>query len=350
MGFEVLDVGAPESAPARSDPGHARPTGTPDVLDLDTLPEPADDEGYRPRRVTVPSWLRSRTVRGPSAVVALLAVLLVGLVSGAAWAGHRHEQQRTAERAATLAVTALSDSWTRVPWTRRPVVDIVVRLVNTGPLPVDVVGSTLGDRPRTGRPYIRPLAGGLRVDRGGELAISVLQRIDCSSTAPLSIEVPVRTANGVVHDVAVRRGGPNRLVPEQLCDEATEDLGVTVAVRGSLDHPVVEVRNPTSTQIVLATDSLLPLSQARPVSVSTAPRLPVAVGPDATRRLALSIRTTSCIRDSAQLQAAGNLSLIAWVVPATSGGSTVDTSFGRRQPLELDVSALVGAAAQRACG
>jgi hypothetical protein len=349
MGFEVLDVGAPASTPTRSTPGDVRSAVEPDVLDLDGLPEPAEPDGYRPRRLGVPSWLRGRTVRGPSALAALLAVLLVGVVSGAAWAGHRHEQQRTAERAATLAVTALADSWTRVPWTRRPVVDVVVRLVNTGPLPVDVVGSNLGDRPRTGRPYVRPLTDGLRVNRGGELAISVLQRIDCSSTTPLSIEVPVRTADGTVHPVTVLRGGPERLVPQQVCDEATEDLGVTVTLQGSLDHPVAEIRNPTSTQIVLATDSLLPLSQARPVSVSTTPRLPVAVAPNASRRLALSIRTWSCIKDGARLQAAGRLSLLAWVVPASSGGSTVDTSFGRRQPLELDVSALVGAAAQRAC-
>ena len=147
MGFEVLDVGTRQPSPVESAWAGSQSADA-DVVDLDALPEPPPDDDWRGSEG--PSWLRRPTLtltRGRVAL-ALVAVLVTGLVVGAAWAGRVHDQERAAERSATLAVTALADNWTRVPWTRRPVVDVVVRLVNAGPLPVDVVGSTLGDRPR----------------------------------------------------------------------------------------------------------------------------------------------------------------------------------------------------------
>jgi len=341
MGFEVLDVGTRQPPPVGS-AWTGSHSADADVVDLDALPEPPpDDDLPGPGG---PSWLRRPTVTRGRLALALVAVLVTGLVVGAAWAGRVHERERAVERSATLAVTALADSWTRVPWTRRPVVDVVVRLVNTGPLPVDVVGSTLGDRPRTGRPYVRPLIGGLRVDPGDELSISVLQRLDCSSTVPVSLAVPVRTADGVVHQVPVRRGGVEGLVPQQACQEG-QDLGVTVRLAGSLDRPVIELRNPSSGPVIVTVDPLVPLGQARPVLVSTTPRLPVDVDPGS-RRLALSIRAPACIADPAEVQAAGDLALVARSLPSEA---SIGLPAPARQSLRLDVSALVGAAVQRAC-
>src|SRR3954451_13218668 len=341
MGFEVLDVGT-RHPPTVESPWTGSHTDDADVVDLDALPEPPPDDD-RPESGGS-SWLRAPTMTRGRVAFSLVAVLVTGLVAGAAWAGRVHERERAAERSATLAVKALADSGTRVPWTRRPVVDVVVRLVNTGPLPVDVVGSTLGDRPRAGRPYVRPLLGGLRIDEGDELAISVLQRLDCSSAVPMSLAVPVRTADGVVHRVPVRRGGAERLIPTQAC-EAGQDLGVTVRLAGALDRPVIELRNPSSGPVVVTVDPLVPLGQARPVLVSTTPKLPVDVEPGS-RRLALSIRAPACIADPAQLQAAGDLALVARSLPSEP---SIGLTSPARQSLHVDMSALVGAAVQRAC-
>lgn len=338
MGFEVLDVGAGHEPRlgAQADDGRSGGWRADDVLDLDALPEPASDD----RGPTAPTWLRGRRMGRVRLGVGLVTVLVTGLVAGSAWAGHVHDRQRAAERSATLAVTALADSWTRVPWTRRPVADVVVRVVNTGPLPVDVVGSTLGDRPRSTRPYVRPLVDGLRVARGDELSISVLQRLDCSSGVPVPLAVPVRTADGVVHQVPVRRGGPGQLVPSQVCDEARPDLGVTARLTGSLRDPVVELRNPSSGTVLVTVETP---GKGRPVQVSTTPPVPVDVEPDATLRVGLSVRAPTCVRDAAVVQAAGNLTLEARSLP------TMGAPAPQSQSVRLDVSALVGAAMQRAC-
>jgi hypothetical protein len=344
MGFEVLDVGARHGPEAASVPARGHPGADPDVVDLDALPDPPPDD-HRSRPAGRTGLTGGRAARARLAI-GLVAVLVAGIVAGGAWAGHVHKRQQAAERSATLAVTALTDSWTRVPWTRRPVVDVVVRLLNAGPLPVDVVGSTLGDRPRSTRPYIRPLVGGLTVGRGNELAISVLQRLDCSSSVPVPLTVPVRTADGVVHDVPVRRGGPERLVPRDVCLQDTEELGVTAELAGPLNRPVVELRNPSSGPVVVTVDPLVPADQPRPVLVTTTPGLPVDVDPGATRRLALSIRAPTCVADAAQLQGAGQLALVARSVPVES---SVGSSAPERQSLLVDVSTLVGAAVERAC-
>jgi hypothetical protein len=343
MGYEVLDVGAPGApsgrpAPAEDSPG---PGADPEVVDLADLPEPLPpSETPPPSRLVSPTAVRVRTT------VVLAVVLAAGLVAGATWAGSMSRRERTAERQATLAVTALADSWTRVRWIRRPVVDIVVRVVNTGPLPVDVVGSSFGDRPRPGGPFVRSLGSGLRVAPGQELAISMLQRLDCSSAVAMTLQIPVRTADGVVHDVQVRRGGPDRLLPRQVCLEGVQDFGVTASVNGSLRRPVVELRNPAPRPVTMLIDPSLPLSQSRPVTIRTTPRLPLSIPAGSSQRLTLDIRATGCA-DTTEAQEAARLGLIALSnIPGSGQGSSLDT---QRQPVDIDLSTAVGAAVQRAC-
>jgi hypothetical protein len=353
MGYEVLDVGPPGPPPGGSGPdaqlagsgggvpGSPHPAAEPEVVDLDELPDPVPPpDPSPPSRLAGPTAVRVRTA------VVLAVVLAAGLVTGATWAGTVDRRERTAERQATLAVTALSDSWSRVRWIRRPVVDVVVRVVNTGPLPVDVVGSSFGDPPRPGGPYVRSLGAGLRVGPGDELAVSMLQRLDCSSAVALTLELPIRTADGVVHQVAVRRGGPERLLPRQVCLEGTEDLGVTGTVEGTLRHPMVQLRNPASRPVTILEDPLVPLAQARPVIIRTTPRLPLSIAAGGTRWLTLEVRASGCT-NLVEAQAAAHLGLIALSnVPGSGQGSSLDT---QRQPVDVDLSAVVGAAVQRAC-
>jgi hypothetical protein len=354
MGFEVLDVGAGDEASAPPGPPRPRRPDEPDVVDLETLPPPRserDDDRWQPPG---PAWLGSRTAVRMRTTVGLLVVLTAGLLAGGAWAGHHQRQQNVAEQRAALAVTALTDSWTRLRWTRRPVVDVVVRLLNAGPLPVDVVPSSFGDPRPSGSAFVRSLAGGLRVGPGRELAVSVLQRLDCASASALALEIPVRTADGVVHQVPVRRGGPERLVPRELCAEAPGDLAVSAALSGSVGNPVLELRNGTSRRMTVAIDPTSPVARAAgmlPVSVSTEPALPTTVPAYSTAVIRVGVRARHCTADLADLEAAAGSGVLGLI------GRDADVEAHRtsaadavRLELQVNLSALLGAALQRDCG
>ena len=366
MGYEVLDVGASQAPLGRGGvPGQGAVPGQggvprvrrpddPEVVDLAALPAPRQAPGYARSRVRGPAWLASPTAIRTRTAVGLLLVLSVGLVGGGAWTGWHQQQQRVAEQRATLAVTALTDSWTRLRWTRRPVVDVVVRVVNTGPLAVDVVASSFGERRRTGGPYVRALAGGLRVAPGGELAVSLLQRLDCWSSSPMSLDLPVRTADGEVHQVPVRRGGPQRLVPRQVCAEAAGDLAVSASLAGSLSQPAVELRNGTSGPVTVSLDPASPLGRtapAPPVTVSTAPPLPITIPPYSLRLVRIDVRARDCTAGMAELEWSTGEGVLALVgrsgAPDPGGEPSTDAA---RLPLQVDLTALVGAAVQRRCG
>lgn len=354
MGYEVLDVGAPQAPPGPGGAPRIRRPDEPDVIDLSVLPAQRSAPVSARSRPPGPAWLTSPTAVRTRTAVGLAVVLVAGLLGGGAWTGRHQRQERVAEERATLAVTALTDGWTRLRWTRRPVVDVVVRVVNTGPLPVDVVPSAFGERRRTGRPYVRALAGGLRVPPGEELTVSLLQRLDCWSSSPVSLDLPVRTADGVEHQVQVRRGGPDRLVPRQVCTEAAGDLAVSASLAGSLTNPVVELRNGTSGPVTVALDPASPLgrtSPSPPVAVSTTPGLPITVPPYSLRLVRIDIRARDCTADMAQLQWAtgdGTLQLVGRSgAPEPAGDPPTDAA---RLPLQVDLTALVGAALQRRCG
>lgn len=344
MGYEVLDVGAPEAPVAPVAPvSGPRPSATPEVVDLEFLPEAASTQAP----LLAPSRLLGRTAVRTRTALVLLVVLAAGAVGGATWASSEQRRERAAEREATLAVTALADSWTRVRWIERPVVDVVVRLVNTGPLAVEVVGTSYGDPPRRGGLFVRELGGGLRVAAGGELAVSVLKRIDCGSAVPLSLEIPVRTADGVVHQLPVRRGGPDRLIPRVVCEQTSEDLSVMAELTGSLQRPVIELRNPLPRPATILPDPAQPIGASRAITITTRPLLPLDLPSGAVRRVALEVRARACLRDSVDIQTAGHTNLVALSeVPGSGQGSSLDTL---RQPIPLDLSAVVGAAVQRAC-
>src|SRR4051794_41831656 len=103
MGFEVLDVGA-RQPPTVESPWTGSHTDDADVVDLDALPEPPPDDD-RPESGGS-SWLRAPTKTRGRVAFSLVAVLVTGLVAGAAWARPRPQRARPAGRAATPARTA----------------------------------------------------------------------------------------------------------------------------------------------------------------------------------------------------------------------------------------------------
>src|SRR4051794_41287556 len=97
MGFEVLDVGTRQPPPVES-PWTGSHTDDADVVDLDALPEPPRDDD-RPES-GAPNWLRAPTMTRGRMAFALVAVLVTGLVAGAAWGRRVPQRAPAAGRAA----------------------------------------------------------------------------------------------------------------------------------------------------------------------------------------------------------------------------------------------------------
>src|SRR4051812_50170481 len=105
MGFEVLDVGTRQPPPVES-PWTGSHTDDADVVDLDALPEPPPDDD-RPESGG-PNWLRAPTMTRGRMAFALVAVLVTGLVAGAAWGGRGPQPRRAAGGGAAPAPPALA--------------------------------------------------------------------------------------------------------------------------------------------------------------------------------------------------------------------------------------------------
>ncbi|GAB3693492.1 hypothetical protein [Angustibacter aerolatus] len=213
MGFEVLDVGGrPPSAGVQPD----EPV---EPFSFDELPTARDLDPPAP----APEWRRRPAAliarhRKPLLLGAVVAALVVGLVAGLALGGARERSaQREAARAkATVVaeVTTMNDYAFR----GRRVVGLSVRLINYGDQPVSVVGSLFGDRPRPGRPRV-DVAGGntSRIAPNGSILVAVTGLLDCSSQQPRWPSVPVRTADGTVHQVELATTGLGALAAVTLC-------------------------------------------------------------------------------------------------------------------------------------
>jgi hypothetical protein len=281
----------------------------------------------------------------------MVALLAVGAVGGVRWSDRHAAQTRAAERRATLAVTALSESYVQNRSDSSPVLDVVVRVFNNGPEAVEVVRSDPAATPGAGSTLVRGLGLGddLSVRPGGQLAVAVSQGLDCDQRDEVRLRVPVRTADGTVHAVTVGRTGPDRLVPRELCAADQAFAGdVTASLGGTLTRPAVVLSNPHDRMATVYLDPGSPLTQvsSEVVSLRTTPRLPVDVPAHGTLRVGLAIEVGTCVRSLTALQASGGFGHMALVAQVGSPQSAT----GVRTSLDLDLMALIGAAAQRSCG
>jgi hypothetical protein len=205
---------------------------------------------------------------------------------------------RAAERASRLAVVAAVSSVDTVPG--RPVADFTVRLQNAGPLPVSVVLSADGDRPTTTTPVVRPLGGAAVVPAGGTLYASLRLAVDCTGPqdARAALRVPVRTSDGVVHRVQVSDDGDAAnpgVYGGSPCSRGFPSIDASV--EGTLDHPVLRLRNTTDRplQVRLDLDNSPFVAQTKNFSVlRLKPDLPQVVPAGRSIDLAVTLVPWSC--------------------------------------------------------
>ena len=204
MASEVMDSedGGPAVTPEEA-AGHAP---APPVVHLDRGPgeEPAGT-GPRSLRSRVVDALAAPTDRRATFRLAAAVVVsgIIGGLVGATVANDRATADAQAVRRGTLAVVADAVDVT-VPDNQEGVALVVLRVTNLGPLPVDLVAAPAGSRPAPGRPVV-PSDQATSIGAAGRSTRVVLTAsLDCSSSAAANPRLPVRTADGVQHQVPIR--------------------------------------------------------------------------------------------------------------------------------------------------
>jgi hypothetical protein len=338
VGYEVLDAGR---AGERDVADHAH--GPVDVVALDELPLPEAGGGPRvPRQL--PPWVRSAARQLTPTVAAALAVaVLTGLGAGT-WVTHRRAEAAQEARArgvvSAFAVVAGVDTY---PSDAGQVADFTLRVFNVGDRPVTVAVSDARRRGPTPEPVFSLVTGDGTLRPGRDALVRARVTLDCDGLQALRLQVPVRSADGRLHDVPVRDDEHVGISqsPQALCsrDEYVDPLPVRLT--GSLRDPVLELTNSTEQPLTISLDSGSPLTQASSeyLALTTRPALPLVIAPNSTRRLALQLAVQGCHRDLGPLSD-GGLGYLGLRIEGNPDG-VVQTG--------VDLSALVGAALERSC-
>jgi hypothetical protein len=272
---------------------------------------------------------------------------LVGLVCGGLWAHHHSADQVAAERSGRLSAVAIV---TQVDATRaQQVADYTVKIINAGPLPLQLVPSPQGSRPGLKRPVVRQLGGAVVVPAGGSLSADVRLAVDCQSdTAPLeTILVPLRTADGVVHQLPVtdQSGLDPRGSIDSPCAQP-DDPQLDAHLTGSVTHPVLSLRNLSDSDITVSLDlEHSPfIEQTTNFSVlRMRPQLPQVLGPGQVLQISLLLTPWSCPEN---LAAVADSQLSPYIVLRAG---PPDTAPLIQEPIGVDLSTLWGAALARDC-
>ncbi len=346
MGYEVLDAGGGDLDLPTS------PFPRSDVVPIDDLLEPAAQLDAIPRQPGPRPGQRQASRDGTglgrqAQVVGIVAALLVGTVLGGAWARRHAAQQEAAARADAVEVVAFITAVDSV--LGGPYADLTVRLVNSGPLPVQLVTTAYGALPTQGRPVVRPLGGASTISSGGELSANVRVAVDCTgrSTPSAVIRVPIRTANGAVHPVtATDAGAIANIPPGNAPCSASDGPSLEVQVAGTLRRPTLQLINTTNRALVVDLDITRSPFVAQSTNFSVlhlTPALPKLILPQ--ERLVLNVLLTPWACPEG-LSIVLNSQVSPYIV--LTAGAIGATELAQ-EPIGVDLSTLWGAALARNC-
>jgi hypothetical protein len=355
VGYEVMDTeGGQVHLPHESVP----PSQVVDLSDLvapgpaptdrSGLPRQADGPQRRPGRGgtdRLPPW--ARRVLAGSLIWPLCIAALVGVIAGGWWSQHHAAEQAAAERDARLSAIAIV---TQVDATRaQRAADYTVKIINAGPLPLELVSSPPGSQPSVDHPVVRKLGGASVVPAGGALSANVRVAVDCeASSEPVDeIRVPLRTTDGVVHELPVtdQSGLDPRASIDSPCADPEAAL-LSTHLTGTVSEPVLTLENTSDADIVVSLD----LEHSPFIEQSTnfsvlrlRPPLPQVLGPHQSLPVKLTLAPWSCPQNLAEV---ANGQLSPYIVLRAG---PPDTAPLIQEPVGVDLSTLWGAALARDC-
>ena len=334
MGYEVLDAGGQTAR----EPAGAVPAPR-EVVDLGSGDPPPDEP---------PSGRRDRRRLPGGMPVLVLAALVVGALLGAAVSRHSAQQRADAADRATLTVAAQATSVSPFVLPIGMGAQLQVTVTNLGPLPVDVEAS---DRTRsdtdqgTREAVVSVLGARTSIGPGTSAAVEMRVPVDCRPGRVISTSVPVRTADGVHHDVPVALpddGHP----PASICPPLNGVPELRATLVGTVVLPMLELANNTDDpmRVDLPPQALVPDGDSSLMEVVTRPRLPTTIQPHDRLTVHLRFVAHGCVRDLQDLQRLDVATLTVAPTRLRPGKPL------RSDDVAVDVTAVVAAAMVRNCG
>jgi hypothetical protein len=201
-----------------------------------------------------------------------------------------------------------------------------------------------GARAAAGRPVLTALGGAVAVPAGGQLSADLSVVTDCDPAAVAALVVPVRAADGTVHALAVADGlGLVDQHPAPWCPKTPDALSAVLS--GPLSNPRISVQDNTAASLRLSIDPGSPVTATTgDVRVHLEPDFPVVVAGGGTVVQAVELVVTRCPTDLSELPT-DQRSPQVWLRGVPLSGDQFAAQFAT-----LDLSPLLGAALQKACG
>ena len=344
MGYEVLDsrgdsaVGPAEEWPTDGAPDdHAQD----DVIDLTDPAHPHGRPAQKALATTGPSRVRAGGDRRTALIVALS--LITGGLGGAAL-NQRHDNLAAQARdRAAFAVSAQATTVSAFALQIGVGARLKVKVTNLGPMPVDVMDTaTFGGPPSTRAPMVTMLGGGTSVAPGTSALVEMRVSIDCRPGRTLSARLPVRTADGAEHRLAVTLPDD----PMVLCPGVAEPSILEASVTGSVLRPALRLWNNTEQplRVSLLPVGLSPEAANAVISVVPTPALPRTIGPHEELTVRLRFMARSCVAELQDLRALENATL------RLSSQQLTPTAPIPAGQVAVDVTAVIAATMVRACG
>ena len=218
-----------------------------------------------------------------------------------------------------------------------------VKVTNLGPLPVDVMDTaTFGGPPSTRAPMVTMLGGGTSIAPRSSAQVEMRVSIDCRPGRPLAARLPVRTADGAEHRLAVTLPDD----PMVLCPGVAEPSILEASVTGSVLRPALRLWNNTEQplRVSLLPVGLSPEAANAVISVVPTPALPRTIGPHKELTVRLRFMARGCVAELQDLRALENATL------RLSSQQLTPTAAIPAGQVAVDVTAVIAATMVRACG
>ena len=346
VGFEVLDAGG-----RPGEPPDVRLSGRADrIQPLELDPQQLDPQELDPQELDPQEPPQPALRRGPGLPPGtwwkVAAAGVLGIAIGAVATQHHATDVAEAREARQVVAHAQFSDVSPRRTDGGTVADVRVAVSNLGTRPFDVLLTTPGSSaPPAGAAAQYHMSSGTSTVRPGETeTFSTSVQLDCRSSDPISLTVPVRSAAGTASRLPVQSmdESASPMNGLDLCPIYGDQSGFSSTVGGTLSRPTLRLSNSSGEPVVVTLDSGSPLTEApsQRLSLTTVPALPLRIPAHSHRTVRLQLRAHSCLAGT-DASAVDGLSYVGLRADDLTGNQV--SSSG------MDIGALVGLAMARSC-